>query len=155
MLFDIDKLEISEQTEYSQPSPIVRRIIEDYTNLSTDESILNEGCKFLSIDVDKNRLRNLKPPCLAIIELELTAIYPSIYQNNKYTINIKCLLDYPFRPPIVIFKTPIDHINVCDGSGQVIHAFLKDEWCPLGLRPVIMEMLQLFTVERPQDLINF
>lgn len=139
----------------------IKYIIGDYERVSNDQSLISEGCTFLSIQlpedgqtiIGRNRLHNPLCRCVAIIQLELTAMYSSAYQNNKYKVDILIPQSYPFSPPKVIFKTPIDHINICDLSGLVTHSFLGSEWCMIGFRVIIMEMLQLFTVPRPQDMI--
>ena len=139
-----------------------KHVLSDYEIISNDQSLINEGCKFLSIRlseegqniIGKNRLHNPVCLCVAIIQLELTGIYSSNYQNNKYKVDILIPMKYPFAPPYVIFHTPIDHINICNLSGLVTHSFLGSEWSPMGLRLVIIEILQLFTVPRPQDIIT-
>lgn len=139
--------------ETPYPTYYQRKIISEYENMSKDVSLINDGCKFLSITIDKEILKKYGDKCVAIIFLELTAVHPSIYQGKKYLVDIVCSSSYPFLPPTVIFKTSIDHINICDISGKVIHSFLRDDWAPFGLRPVVIEILQLFTTPRPQDLI--
>ena len=132
-----------------------KRLLKEFKEVSQDKLIQQEGCRSISITDDAEKLKNEKFPCMAMIELELTAVYPSIYQNKKYLVNIYFSRDYPFLPPKVIFKTPIDHINICDLSGQVIHSYLKDGWSTAGgLRMLILELVQLFTHPRPQDLID-
>lgn len=135
-------------------------ITNDYNKCSQDTSLIDQGCVFLSMNtyqgrehIGKGRLDQPICKCCAVIKLELAAIYPSVYQNNKYRVNILFSSDYPFRPPKVIFKTPIDHINVCDVTGLVTHEFLRSGWAPFGFRILIVELLQLFTEPRPQDLI--
>jgi len=136
-------------------------ITNDYNRMSTDQSLIDEGCAFLSLIIPddphgiigRDRQMRVICRCRAIIEFELTAIYDSIYMGQKYKVDFLLPLDYPFKPPKVIFKTPIDHINICDLSGLVTHSFLGKEWSPIGLRILILEILQLFTTPRPQDLI--
>src|SRR5438874_7200903 len=81
----------------------------DYNRCSQDQSLIDEGCVFLSLStyqglIGRDRVGRAICYCSAMVELELTSIYPSIYQNNKYRVDILCPQDYPFGPPKVIFK---------------------------------------------------
>lgn len=129
-----------------------KHIVGKYNEIVNDVSLHKEGCKFLSLKTSKEELKNYDASCAAVISLELTAIHPSVYQGNKFLVDIICSNKYPFVPPIVIFKTPIKHVNICK-SGKVMHSFFTHDWSPVNnvLAVIIIEMLLLFTIPRPDD----
>ena len=51
------------------------------------------------------------------------------YEGGKFYLNIKIPIDYPFKPPIVRFRTKIHHPIVLE-SGEICLDILNSCWVP-------------------------
>jgi hypothetical protein len=49
------------------------------------------------------------------------------YENLIFKLTFDFPVNYPYAPPVVLFKTPIYHPNV-DFSGRICLDILKDKW---------------------------
>lgn len=49
------------------------------------------------------------------------------YENLTLKLSLDFPTNYPYAPPVVLFKTPIYHPNV-DFSGRICLDILKDKW---------------------------
>ncbi|KAK1587892.1 hypothetical protein Q3G72_017982 [Acer saccharum] len=67
------------------------------------------------------------------------------YEGGIFFLDIMFPIDYPFKPPTVIFKTRIYHCNV-DSAGNVWLDILKDSWSPaLTITKVLLAIRSMFT----------
>eukprot|EP00927_Polykrikos_kofoidii_P038292 TRINITY_DN32636_c0_g1_i1.p1 TRINITY_DN32636_c0_g1~~TRINITY_DN32636_c0_g1_i1.p1 ORF type:complete len:575 (-),score=98.94 TRINITY_DN32636_c0_g1_i1:122-1846(-) len=65
----------------------------------------------------------------------------SPFEGGVFALEINIPDDYPFKPPRIIFMTPIKHCNVGD-SGQICLDVLKDAWSPSFTVPQILEIIR-------------
>merc|ERR1712146_729740 len=75
----------------------------------------------------------------------------SPYAGGIFFLDITFPVDYPFKPPKVVFKTRIYHCNV-SSSGQICLDILKDQWSPaLTISKVLLSISSLLTDANPND----
>lgn len=75
----------------------------------------------------------------------------SPYQGGMFNLTIRFPTDYPFKPPIVTFKTKIYHPNI-NASGGICLDILKGQWSPaLTISKVLLSILSLLTDANPDD----
>ena len=75
----------------------------------------------------------------------------SPFQGGVFMLSIRFPSDYPFKPPIVTFKTKIYHPNI-NASGGICLDILKSQWSPaLTISKVLLSILSLLTDANPDD----
>lgn len=75
----------------------------------------------------------------------------SPYHGGIFYLKIDFPIDYPFKPPKIMFLTKIYHCNI-NSSGGICLDILKDQWSPaLTISKVLLSICSLMDDPNPKD----
>jgi len=112
---------------------------------------INKELKDLKIDPPANC--SAGPGGDDIFEWVATIMGPegTPYIGGLFFLKINFPSDYPFKPPKVVFTTPIYHCNV-NKNGGICLDILKDQWSPaLTISKVLLSITSLLSDPNPDD----
>jgi len=66
----------------------------------------------------------------------------SPFQGGVFQLNVMIPENYPFRPPNIMFETPVYHCNVSD-SGKICLGLLQENWSPGLSVPKAIEAVRI------------
>jgi len=73
------------------------------------------------------------------------------YEGGVFNLEIEFIKEYPYKPPKLIFKTPIFHPNISP-HGAICLDILKTEWTPaLNISKVLLSLCSLLADPNPND----
>jgi ubiquitin-conjugating enzyme E2 D/E len=106
-------------------------------------------------DMKKDDIPNLSagPVNDNLFEWEAVILGPigTPYEGGIFNLKISIPSNYPFKPPIVIFKTKIYHPNI-NSAGNICLDILKTQWSPaLTISKILLSICSLLSDPNPND----
>jgi ubiquitin-conjugating enzyme E2 D/E len=106
-------------------------------------------------DMNKNDIPNLSagPINDNLFEWGAVILGPvgTPYEGGVFNLDISIPSNYPFKPPIVIFKTKIYHPNI-NNAGNICLDILKTQWSPvLTISKILLSICSLLSDPNPND----
>jgi len=106
-------------------------------------------------DIKKNAPNNLSagPVNDNLFEWEGVILGPTEtpYEGGIFKVNIHIPINYPFNPPVFIFKTRIYHPNI-NSSGHICLDILKSNWSPsLTISKILLSICSLLSDPNSND----
>lgn len=115
-----------------------KRILNEYNEIKKETSDV-----FKLVEINEDNLKEWK--------IILFGPQDTVYENGKFHISINFPNDYPYNPPLVLFKTKIYHPNINE-NGNICIDILKEEWSPiLTINKILYSLSSLLSEPNPND----
>jgi len=111
----------------------VRRLRKEFQNIQRSTALPQAGCTLAPLDgdLDSNPLR---------WTAQLSGPSDSPYAGGIFTLNISLPHEYPYKPPVVQFASPIFHPLVAS-SGSIDLPILHENWVPvINLENIVLRI---------------
>lgn len=92
-----------------------------------------------------------------LFNLEVTLDGPedTVYEGGVFDVKVIIPIEYPFRPPVVTFSTPIYHPNIKSSgeeAGKMCADLISNGWAPTcNIRYVIETVIQILKEPNPES----
>jgi ubiquitin-conjugating enzyme E2 D/E len=84
-------------------------------------------------------------------EAIITGPIDSPFKDGIFLLDLEFPKEFPFKPPKVIFKTPVFHPNI-NSQGIICLDILKGSWSPaLTIQKVLLSITSLLSDPNPND----
>lgn len=115
-----------------------KRILNEYNEIKKETSDV-----FKLVEINEDNFKEWK--------IILFGPQDTVYENGKFHITINFPNDYPYNPPLVLFKTKIYHPNINE-NGNICIDILKEEWSPiLTINKILYSLSSLLSEPNPND----
>jgi len=74
----------------------------------------------------------------------------SPFEGGAFALGVRIPNDYPFKPPVIVFETPVYHCNVSD-TGKICLDILMDRWAPSLSVPKCLEAIRILLKQPDTD----
>jgi ubiquitin-conjugating enzyme E2 D/E len=112
---------------------------------------IQKEVKDLQIDAIENCSAGPREGNIFIWDAMIIGPSDSPFQGGVFKLEIHFPVDYPFKPPKIVFLTKVYHPNISP-QGAICLDILKNQWSPaLTIGKVLLSICSLLTDPNPKD----
>ncbi|GAB7355558.1 hypothetical protein MBLNU459_g6032t1 [Dothideomycetes sp. NU459] len=124
---------------------------------SANKRIMNELGQVTADPIPDTKVRLPQEANVFLWEAEMAGPAESLYAGGKYKLEIALPKEYPFKPPVISFRTKIYHPNVTnDDKGSMCLGILRsDQWKPPNRIREVLSLVRAILIEpQPDDAVE-